>query len=306
MDTQAQRRFVGLNVEEVSAVDSPANTVEFIAMKSKEGSNMENGTEEQNAAGVEAVQVTQETAGDSAEVAKALAAVAEIVKSAVEGAASEAPKAPEEPKTADVEKSMSFKTYGDMAKAFMKAGGMDAKMMAGAMEKMQKAGFDPNQNFPTAAPLQKGDANVKKASEDSKDSETPITVEALTKAARMTPARMRKLQEAAQTLKEVIEGIPQGESPDTKTPGGNSFGPSGIKGPLTQPSEKPVVKAEGEPSTADVLKAINTLSDNVKGLSTRVESIEKARPASSALPTDATDTNAAEVDTEKNFWSGAL
>ena len=286
---------------------------------------MENGTEEtKTAPGAEAVQVDHETAGNDADVNKALAAVAEIVKAATatppSAPATESADADEGAESADVEKGMKFKTYGDMAKAMMKAGGMDEKAMKGAMEKMEKAGFDPNQRFPTAAPLQKGEEAKTTKSEDGDQvvavsDENPVTITfnetdengvQVTKAVRMTPARLKQLKGAMDLLKMVIEGIPQGTSPATRTPGGNSFGPSGIKD-LTQPSEKPVVKSEqlqDALGSEKILKAIGELGDAVKGVVGRVDAIEKAAPAPSALPSEGND--GAEVPTQKAFWRGVL
>jgi hypothetical protein len=309
LPAQPKRRFLKLNVGEVSLVDSPANEVEFLVTKNLEDQVM--GEQQETAERV----VVEQPAGESdvASVLKHVNAIVEnianvVVKTtkaspaaiaAATGAGDEESEEAHDAEVvddADVEKS-SFA-------AMMKAAGV--KMTPEQMEKLKASGFDPAQKFPTAKKPAEKTTKAKATTDAEAFAETALTIEGLSsmisKAKKFTPGRIEKLKGAVEALKgllEEIDSIPQGTNPGVSPGGSTSFGASGIKESMTSKSV-----ASDEPSMSDVLKAVTGLAETVKGLAGKVETIEKARPASASLE--------AEGGTEKtvkksaSLWGGIL
>jgi hypothetical protein len=286
LPAQPKRRFLKLNVGEVSLVDSPANEVEFLVTKNLEDQVM--GEQQETAERV----VVEQPAGES-DVASVLKHV--NATGAGDEESEEAHDA-EVVDDADVEKS-SFA-------AMMKAAGV--KMTPEQMEKLKASGFDPAQKFPTAKKPAEKTTKAKATTDAEAFAETALTIEGLSsmisKAKKFTPGRIEKLKGAVEALKgllEEIDSIPQGTNPGVSPGGSTSFGASGIKESMTSKSV-----ASDEPSMSDVLKAVTGLAETVKGLAGKVETIEKARPASASLE--------AEGGTEKtvkksaSLWGGIL
>jgi len=309
LPAQAKRRFLKLNVGEVSLVDSPANEVEFLVTKNLE----ENVMGEQQANAAERVEVEQAAGGESdvQAVLKHVSAIVENIASVAkaEGGQASAPAiaaatggetATETESEEDVEKS-SFT-------AMMKTAGVT--LSKEQMDKLKAAGFDPSQSFPTAKkPMAKTSKAAEPATEAEAVAETVLTIEGLssliTKAKKFTPGRIEKLKGAVEALKgllEEIDSVPQGTNPGVSPSGSQSFGSSGVKG-LAEGSNVDTSKAK-DPTMADVLKAVNGLVEVVKGLGSEVESIKKARPASESLEAK----GGTETNTKKsgNIWSGLL
>lgn len=276
-----KRRFVDLQVDEVSLVDTPANEIPFLVTKNHtEDDDMTvksaPATEEQTTKGAEAVPVTQtETAAPEA-VQKALDAVNSIVAkvaSLVEKAAPAAPAA-----------------AGDKP----------------AEEKpTEKAAEKPAEAAPATAAA--AVATVTKSAE-----ELMVELsETIQKGARLTPARVEQIKQAIDTLKLVIEGVAQGTSPSTNTPQAANV-PSGIQSQLGA-NEKPVIKA-GDVDVAEgfakLTKAIEGLTESLtksvetqKALEQRVEQIEKAKPAPSGEGEQGTNTT---TKKSTGMWTGIL
>lgn len=307
MPSVPKRRFLKLKTGEVSLVDSPANEIEFLVTKNLE----ENVMGEQHgsvSADAERVEVEQ-TGGESdvASVLKHVNAIVENIASVVKAqsplasapaiAAATETEADDDSDDAEVEKSIT---------AALKAAGIEPTEEQ--MKKMKAAGFDPSQKFPTAKkPMEKTSKAKAAPAVEAAVEETALTIEGLsgliTKAKKFTPGRIEKLKGAVEALKgllEEIDTVPQGTNPGVSPAGGGQFGASGIK-VLTE-------KAAGEPS--DLVKAVTELANVVKGLAEttqktaeKVESIEKARPASASLEAQGgTDTKVA----KSALWSGVL
>ncbi len=307
MPTQAKRRFLKLNVGEVSLVDSPANEVEFLVTKNLEENVM--GEQHQNAA--ERVEIEQAAGGESevASVLKHVSTIVENIAKAVKAeggqasvpaivAATPAPAADDDEDEADVEKSIADA---------LKAAGIEPTEEQ--MKKMKKAGFDPSQKFPTAKkPLEKT-AKAAKPTESETAAETVLTIEGLSsliaKAKKFTPTREAALKSAVEALKALLEDIseiPQGTNPGVSPSGTTTFGASGVKD-LSSGSNVDTSKSK-DATMADVLKAVQGLAKVVEGLGTEVESIKKARPASESLEAKGgTDT---ETKKSAGMWSGLL
>jgi len=310
LPTQPKRRFLKLNVGEVSLVDSPANEKEFLVTKNLE----ENVMGEQQANAAERVEIEQAAGGESdvASVLKHVSTIVENIAKAVKAengqasapaiaAATGTPAATESEEDEDVEKSLT---------EALKAMGIEPT--AEQLAKAKKAGFDPAQKFPTAKkPLEKETKKAAAAPTEAEAvAETVLTIEGLssliTKAKKFTPGRIEKLKGAVEALKgllEEIDSVPQGTNPGVSPSGTTTFGASGIKGSLTAGDNVDTSKAK-EPTMADVLKAVNGLAEVVKGLGGEVESIKKARPASESLEgKGGTDT---ETKKSAGLWSGLL
>jgi hypothetical protein len=304
-----KRRFLKLNVGEVSLVDIPANEVEFLVTKNLEEQVM--GEQQETA---ERVVVEQPAGGESdvASVLKHVNAIVENIATVVKAQSGQA-SAPaivaaaggaletESDEEADVEKSLT---------EALKAMGIEPT--AEQLAKAKKAGFDPAQKFPFAKkPRDKEKKTTKAAPKDEVEAfaETALTIEGLssmiTKAKKFTPGRIEKLKGAVDALKgllEEIDSVPQGTNPGVSPGGSTSFGSSGVKD-LTNGTNVDTSKS-AEPSMADVLKAVNGLAESVKGLSGKVETIEKARPASASLEGQGgTESN---VKKSSSIWGGIL
>lgn len=307
MPKEAKRRFVGLNTEEVSLVDTPANEVEFLVVKNTEDPSMG------ATAKVEKEIVPVEVDSDE-NVTKALAHVNGIVekiagmvqtkkesKAPVEGGDDSEGGDGEEPAAEEpVEKSL---------KSVLQACGMDKAMMKTAMAKLKAAGFGdgapPFAKKPGGGkPPEDGAQKTSKSSDD----DAPLTLaglaSAVTKAAAFTPARIQALTQAQEILKIMLEAVSPGTSPDSSVPQVQTHGNPSSVAELTKPNTKPSVPTMKSSDSDELISTLKSLAGAVDGLVTRVEAIEKARPASnSADPEGATDTNAKK---SRSIWGGVL
>jgi hypothetical protein len=314
MPKQAKRRFVGLDTEEVSLVDTPANEVEFLVMKNTEDPSMG------ATAKKEVVPVDAEEAVDG-DVTKALShvnAIVDKIAGLVVGTKKEA-KAPVEgePVTddtegddadGDTEPTADTETAKAASmKSVLEKCGLDAGMVKTTMAKLKAAGFSggapPFGKKPGGKAPEKDDSEEEKKT--SKSDDAPLTMatlaSAVQKAAAFTPARIKALQDAQDILKLVLEAVAPGTSPDANTPQVQTHSNPSAVAELTKPNTKPSVPTMKSEELVDTLKGLATA---VNGLVTRVESIEKARPASnSADPEGATDSNARK---SRSIWGGVL
>jgi hypothetical protein len=314
LPNQPKQRFLALNVNEISVVDTPANEVEFLVMKRLEESSMETTdatvTEtEKNTPTPELVEVEAATASENdAAVNKALEQVASMVENIAkasgvkiggEGETGETGDPGEaEPTTtttkaegegetepAEEDAAKAKKTFDPRAMfgKQLKAAGVTGDAFTKAMANFDKA-FKPFQPGASTQPPVQKDAT---GGEETPDAEE----QAIQKAKRFTPAREAQFKSALETLTKLLsdmQQIPTGGSPSTTTPSGTSFGASGV---------------------ATLTKAIETLTETVTKsnedsakLAERVEAIEKARNPSQSLEADGeTDT-----PTKKSFWAGVL
>lgn len=291
MPKDAKRRFVELDTEEVSLVDSPANEVEFLVKKNQE--DRMGAQAEQND---EAVRVAS-PAGDGEHVAKAVEHVNSIIDKITKMVPTQKAEEPEETKTAKAEEEEATET--PTLKSVLSMLGLKGEAMEAAVSKLKGAGLDADMAFPSA---QEPVAKAEEAEETEEVNEdTPLTIGALQKAAAFTPGRTKKLEEAYEALKLVLEAIGVGQSPSTKAPTVESHGnPSGVNA-LAAPKRRPVMKSEEEP---DFVEAIKSLATAVGSLTERVESVEKAREASNSVEDEGTtDSN---VKKSSGMWSGIL
>jgi len=286
-----KRRFEDLQVNEVSLVDSPAIEVEFLVTKNHTEDSMpkDDETTSETETTKTTVPVTQAAEGPAEAVQKALSHVKDIVSDVTKAlsgnkeAATPAPAASEKP----------------------------AEPAAGGAEKTEVAKTEPKTEPKEGEkPATEDKAVVEGLVTKALDSFT-ATIETL-KAARMTAGRMEKIKSAIDALKMVIEGIGEGESPDTKTPTDAKL-ESGIK-PSTP---EPVIKAADLAKVVeDVTKAVvdrvtvalkeidTNVTKAIDGVKGRVEAIEKARPA----PTGDGDGDTAKVTKSQggSFWGGLV
>jgi hypothetical protein len=293
----------------VSLVDKPANEVQFLVTKNLEDSDMAEPNVATNAAlagGAERVTV-EKTAGEN-DVTAALqhvgAIVADIAKMAgiaMPAAAAPAAGADEAEAIEKAKKGQKYTTMADM----MKAAGLEGEALTAALEKAKKAGFDPNQKFPTAQPpvtkADEGAATPALTSENVMD----VVASAVSKAKQFTPDRIEKLKAAQEILKLLIDSVEQGTNPGVSTPSGTSFGASGVKD-LTKPSETPTIKS-ADPEVVAALTNITTvlkaLTDKVATIEAETASIKKARPSSESLEGE----GGTETKTQKSsMWGGVL
>lgn len=259
---------------------------------------------------------------DDGDVTKALSHVNAIVEkiAGIVGTKKEskAPVEGDEPKPGDTDGDTekdddTEPTEADTAKASMKAVlekcGMDAAMVKTVVSKLKAAGFSGG--APPFGKKPKGkeeDDTADKTSKNVDDANAPLTMatlaSAVSKAAAFTPARIKALQDAQDILKLVLEAVAPGTSPDSKVPVVQTHGNPSSVSDLTKPNTKPSVPTMKSEGGDELVTTLKSLADAVGGLLTRVEVIEKTRPASnSADPEGATDTGAKK---SRSIWGGVL
>lgn len=322
MPNQPKQRFLELNVNEISVVDAPANEVEFLVMKRLEESSMETttdaGTETEKNSAPEIVEVDAATASENdAAVNKALEQVASMVENIAKAAGvktGEEGSSEGEAETSTTDTSKAGEGEGEAetseedtakakAKAFnpremfgkqLKAAGITGDAAKAAMEKFDKA-FKPFQpGAATQPPVRKdaeGDTSTEDAEEQAAQKALTHLETAIQKAKRFTPAREAQFKNALETLTKLLKDmqqVPTGGMPKTSTPGGASFGASGVA-TLTKSIEQ-------------LTEAVTKSNEDSVKLADRVEAIEKSRTPSQSLEADGeTDT-----ETKKSFWQGVL
>jgi hypothetical protein len=320
MPKDAKRRFVGLDTQEVSLVDSPANEVEFLVVK--------NDTEDQKMSATAAAKKQREAEGDdtdeSSDVSKALAHVDGIVAKITQLVTnkSEHPAPPAEGGDDDEEDTETpTEKAAKSLKAVLAKCGMDAAMSKQVYSSLKAAGFDLSAKaagknpFPPPkggkAPEDDGEeekpAKTKKSAELVDEADAPLTMAALAaavqKAAAFTPARIKALTDAQEILKLVLEAVTPGTSPDSKVPAVSSHSNASGIDDLTKPNTKPSVPTMKSDSDQEIVKTIKSLAGAVTGLVDRVQAIEKARPGSNSV----TDEGGTDSNVQKSsMWKGVL
>jgi len=316
MPKEAKRRFVGLETDEVSLVDAPANEVEFLVVKNQEDPSMSATATKKEAVRVP-LEVIEGEGGDA--VAKALEHVSGIVDkiSSLVNTRKEtkAPKEGDEPTEGgdgdDAEDGDTEETPTEKAaslKSVLEKCGVDTAMAKKVAAAMKAAGFAAG--LPSGKKPKPGeeDASMKtKKSTEGDETEEPLTMAALAtavqKAAAFTPQRIKALQNAQDILKLVLEAVTPGTSPDSTVEPVQTHGNPSSVTELTNPKKKPTVPTMKSEEGDKVVELLKSLSTAVGGLVDRVEAIEKARPASNSLGEGGTDTN---TKKSGSIWSGVL
>lgn len=211
--------------------------------------------------------------------------------------------------TASDDDAATIDTSKATVKGVLAAMGLKGKAMKEAMAKLKKAGFDPDMAFPSAkAPITKS-ADDGDAGDDDvvmSDDDQPLTIGAVRKAAAFTPTRVKQIQEAAETLKLILEAIGVGKVPATRTPGvENHSNPSNVNN-LASPKRKPVMKSADGDGGEDLATVLKSLGDALGKMDERLEAIEKARPGSNSVEDDADTTDTDSTPVEKSIWGGVL
>lgn len=306
MPKQAKRRFVGLDTDEVSLVDTPANEVEFLVTKNQED-------EEMGAA--QAAQTTNDSpvrvpveVSDGEAVAKAMEHVNGIVGNIMKLVAKNAPKSDEATETSETTEVVDAEKA--TIKSVLAAMGLTGKAMDEAMAKLKKAGFDGNMKFPSAkAPVTKAAGDDEESTETEEQvvsvDDMPLTIGAIQKAAAFTPTRITQLKTAVDTLKLILESIGVGQAPATRVPGVQTHPNTSQVNDLAAPKKAPVMKS-ADGNTNELLDVLKSLGGAVEKLGERVESIEKARQGSNSVEDDANTNDTDNVQTKKSIWSGVL
>jgi hypothetical protein len=320
MPKSAKRRFVGLDTEEVSLVDTPANEVDFLVIKNQEGLGMGATAKKQP----EAVEL-EVTEGGDANVTKALEHVNGIVtKLAGLVAVKKETKAPADgdaPADDDADEDAEETTTKavTMESVFEEAG-LDAKTTKVLVEKLKKAfpfpPKKPGKGKPDAASADGEDGGDEKKTKKNKAddkltevlAEEPLTMAGLAlavqKAAAFTPQRIKALQSAQDILKLVLESVAPMASPDANVPVVETHGNPSSVTDLTKPNKKPTMTGTTKSVDDAIVTTLKGLAEAVGGLVERVEKIEKVRGASnSAEPDGATDTVTKKAS---SIWSGVL
>lgn len=327
MPNQAKQRFLDLNVDEISVVDTPAVEVEFLVMKRMEDDSMD-ATEETvtethkdaNDGGAAEVVSVDAGASEDAAVNKALEQVAGMVENIAKAAgvkiAETTKSGPGEDDNGDgggdgdggEEATTKAKTKAfnprEMFGKQLKANGITGDAFTKAMADFDKQ-FKPFQPGASAQPpLTKDKPTTKTAetpveepsAEELAEQEAMKSLGALEtaiqKAKRFTPAREKQLKSALEALKALfddLQKIPPGGSPSTTVPGNMSFGASGVQA-LTKSIEQ-------------LTEVVNKSMEQSKANAERIEAIEKARTPSTSIEDEGgTDDKAV----KKNFWGGVL
>lgn len=317
LSNDAARRFLDLDVEEVSLVDTPANEQPFLTAKRK-------GTEDEMSG------VNTETQGDASgatkvavEVAKAesdvVAAAMAQVTALVDGIA----------KAAGITDSEVEKSEGtsDVRKVFekqLKNAGLAGEAITKAMVEFDKAcggtmSTQTTKNKEAAA--EQTAAADQSQSAPSVDDSVLATLDTIQKAKAFTPARLAKLAEALETLQKLMmDVIPHGVGPKTSTPTVNQHSnPNTTRDALVGTQKN----ADGESELQATLKAIlaklepkevattksaeptaaDAIVDTLKSIQERLTKIEQARPASNA---EGDDEKQRTQKANGTFWKGIL
>lgn len=330
----AKREFLSVDVGEISLVDEPANESPIAVMKRKEQDDMSTPAQAQS-------NMPAQSPGEStAPVAKAESP--ESIEMEADDATSEVLKALQDIGDRITEAVTKAQSPSDEDDDVEKAGKGDKKMppfMAKAEEEKQKKAAALRKQLESAG-LSKADIDkaVKAAFGDSglglgNDKGAKVSKgldedvafdaldqlqEAIAKAKKFTPKRVKELQDAVSKLNALLGEV------TTEHPDKAAFGPSGVPPQGTVPTSAPPMMdttGAGQPGTpantitksvgdADavaeaVAKALAPLADVITGLKERVESIEKARVPSTAQPEGETETNEP-VNKSKSIWSGVL
>lgn len=319
MPKKPTRRFLKLDTNEVSLVDVPANEIPFLVTKNQDQTENEDMSAQAGNQNTDGDRVEVQVDGSDSAVQKAIQHVNSIVDNITKVVTA---KSQSESEQSDSNQSADSGDTQDVSKATIKsvlsALGMKGEDMKKACDKLKAAGFNPDQQFPSAQPPVKKDAKGEDEGEDEADTkksdtdqiveDQPLTMqslaEAVTKAAAFTPGRIQQLQAAQDILKLVLEAVAPNASPKTKVPGVESHSNPSAVSELAGATKKPVMKnADGNKELVSTLKS---LAEGVKALTERVETIEKTRNASNSVEEDGdTDTNT-DTQKSKSLWNNIL
>lgn len=271
MPKEANRRFLDLQVNEVSLVDTPANQVEFLVAKRLQEDTMP-GNKDQNTPATENSDVTKVALDvekiENDAVQKALDKVNSLVDSIVSDVAKGDTKSDAEggDKSESVEKGGQPTDFDPIAfaKSKFEAAGLKDEALTKAMEEFEK-GFQGKK-----APMKKvqkdanGDASEPAQPAAPSASEIAGTVlDAIAKAKHFTPDRIEQLQNAIDTLQKLMmEAVPVGMSPNSSVPA-VAVHPNPN---TTKPALAGVAKSEGQAPEAsnELVSAIRDLATVVK------------------------------------------
>lgn len=314
----AARRFLDLDVEEVSLVDTPANEQPFLTAKRKgtEDEMSVANTETQGEASGATVVPVEVTKAESDVVAAAMAQVTALVDGIAKAAGIS------EPSAEVVEKS---KGQGDVRSVFeqqLKNAGLASEAITKAMSEFDKACGNMESTTKNKDAAADQTATAEQPSTHTVDDSVLATLDTIQKAKAFTPARLAKLAEALETLQKLMmDVIPVGASPKTSTPGVSQHSnPNTTRAALVGTQKS--VDGEGDSELHNTLKAILAkldgdkapvtkstdaspdLAETLKSIQSRIEKIEQARPASKAEGDD--DKTASTQKSNGSFWKNIL
>jgi hypothetical protein len=278
----------------VSVVDTPANEVDFIVAKRKlEADAMASENTDQSTQTADVAKVAVDVAAaENAAVDAAMAKVTTIVDGIAKAAGVTAPApAPAEPEATDADDEGDDATEdvlkaADAAaktafKAQLEKQGLKGKALDKAMDKRFPVKKSVDADAPPAAPAPTVDDMVS------------ATLDTIQKAKGMTPARIKKLNEAIEVLTKLqMEVIGTGGNPKSHVPQVSQHpNPNTTAAALTGPGNVDVSKlleAQAE-LTAAVAKRDAKLTAALEDVTKRLDGIEGARPAPKAGDGDDTD-----------------
>lgn len=329
----ATRRFLDLQVHEVSLVDTPANEQAFIVAKrhdqdAQEDNDMTQAATQAATGGDDAARVSVDVSkAENEAVQAAMTQVTSLVDGIAKAAGvSLAPAAEPEPEPTttddDVEKGGGFGAMRKMYEAEMKGMGMSGDKLKKAMEKFDKK-FPPQAMAKTQKNA-RGEGDTEPASDPAQtlDDTVSATLDTIQKAKAFTPARIQKLTEAMETLQKLMmEVISPGSSPKTKVPGVSQHSnPNTTRSALvgTQKSADGMADViKGLDSVLERMEAIvapqapvaknadgGDLASQLQSISKRLERIEAARPAPQSEGDGGGDVTT--TTTEKSFWGSVI
>lgn len=269
------RRFVKLNIEEISLVDAPANEQEFAVIKAKNlevkemAKAKEEKVEEKIEEGSPEKVETEEKTTDDEKVQKAMDKVVGLVESLVEKAAKKPGKMP----TEEVE---------------------EEKGCGGGKVKKEEVKKEANEEEEKAASSEEDEEKQKKTpvkKQAEEGSVLDVLFQEISKAKRFTPKRQEALQELSQKLNDLMADI-----------GGEKMETEQTPEEPAEVTEETVQKSVKE-TEEKVAKSLSGLLEITKNLSTRIEEIEKARQPSKVVQGG---TDGKETGVEKGFWGSVF
>jgi hypothetical protein len=310
MATKAKRKFLALNVGEVSLVDEPANETPIAVMKRKEQEDMSTpaaattkttpaadqpGTpttpvnKDASSGDSDTERVDVDASDGSEDVLKRLtAAVEQLVEKSTDTDTEKKGKPPFAEK-AEAEK----KAKADALRKQLEKAGLDKK----AIDKAIATAFGTSTKKDVDG--EDEDANVSKA--EAAMDVLEILGETISKAKKFTPKRMAELETITEKLTGLLADLKSGvESPPLA---------AGTEGaPTEAPTGAPVTKSKNGDKPLDEVVA-EAVTKALKPLQDELEAIKKTRTPSQVAPTGTDkggNKEGSEVTTEKSFWSGVL
>lgn len=310
----AKRRFVDLEVNEVSLVDQAANNQTFLVCKRlsqdpSEETEIMNGNKATEPSKQGGAPATQTPAVDVTKGANAAPAAAPAPAATASTPAPAAP-AVEETEVEKATKDMveKFKALGMTEEVAKKAAAEAAKCMDEPMKTKTKKAAD-------AAPAPAAPASSESAEDDEEeDGGLDAVVDAIQKGKRFTPKRMKALKAAVDSLQAVLSEV--GEP--SELPKGNGVTASGVT--ETAPTQKSAaapapagitladIQSVVEKAVAPVAQRLEAVEKSAAATSTTVADIQKSRLPPTSAPADGTDTTATQKNKNGNgvSWKNVL